>query len=212
MGTCEDEQSALLEWCMACMAHILERSLLLVISAELRARGFRRRREYLIDMGIFRRKVPIHYIEIHPHNLGKNDWIIVLEAWTIIGPSPERLRIAKATTERKIVTKYNIFLRKRHFLVLEGYDPRIHSLFFCPQLYRYDSDHKLVPLEGEEIGQLLARSLQDGVVAQRPWYEPMDRLPGQPVVSPTLKAEFDSLVVESPLKRVSTTHAAQAAE
>jgi hypothetical protein len=103
-------------------------------------------------MGIFRRKVPIHYIEIHPHNLGKNDWIIVLEAWTIVGPSPERLRIAKATTDRKIVTKYNIFLRKRHYLVLEGYDKRIHALYFCPQLYRYDSDHKLVPLEGEEIG------------------------------------------------------------
>ena len=169
-------------------------------------------REYLIDMGIFRRKVPIHYIEIHPHNLGKNDWIIVLEAWTIVGPSPERLRIAKATTDRKIVTKYNIFLRKRHYLVLEGYDKRIHALYFCPQLYRYDSDHKLVPLEGEEIGQLLARSVQDGVVEQQPWYEPMDRLPGRPIMSPTLKAEFDSLVVETPVSRISTPHAAQAAE
>ena len=72
----------------------------------------------------------MHYIEIHPHNLGKNDWIIVLEAWTIVGPSPERLRVAKATTDRKIVTKYNIFLRKRHYLVLGGYDPRIHALYY----------------------------------------------------------------------------------
>src|ERR1700730_5348971 len=71
-------------------------------------------------MGTFRRKVPMHYIEIHPHNLGKNDWIIVLEAWTIVGPSPERLRVAKATTDRKIVKKYNIFLRKRHYLVLKA--------------------------------------------------------------------------------------------
>ena len=163
-------------------------------------------------MGMFRRKVPSHYIPIHPDNIGKNDWVILLEAGTIVGPATERLRVAKATTDRKIVTKYNIFLRKRHYLVLEGYDPRIHALYFCPQLYRYDSDHKLVPLEGEEIGQLLARSVQDGVVEQQPWYEPMDRLPGRPIMSPTLKAEFDSLVVETPVSRISTPHAAQAAE
>jgi hypothetical protein len=110
------------------------------------------------------------------------------------------------------VTKYNIFLRERHYLVLEGYDPRIRAMYFCPQLYRYDSDHKLLPLEGEEIGQLVARSVQDGVVGQQPWYDPIDGLPGQPIVSPTLKAEFDSLVVESPASRTSTLHAAQAAE
>ena len=155
----------------------------------------------------------MHYVEIHPDNLGKNDWIIVLEAWTIVGPSPERLRIAKATTGRKIVTKYNILFRKRHYLIVEGYDPRIHALYFSPQLYRYDSDHKLVPLEGEEIGQLLARSVQDGVVGKQPWYEPMDCLPEQPIISPTVKAEFDSLVVETPVSRpISRPHAAQAAE
>ena len=96
--------------------------------------------EYLLGMGIFRRKVPMHYVPVHPDNLGKNDWIFVLEAWTIVGPSPERLRIAKATTDRKVVTKYNIFLRKRHYVVVEGYDPRIHALYFSPQLYRYDSE------------------------------------------------------------------------
>jgi hypothetical protein len=70
-----------------------------------------------------------------------------------------------------------------------------------------------VPLEGEEIGQLLVRSVQDGVVGQHPWYEPMDRLPAQPIISPALKDEFDSLVVESPVSRsISTPHAAQAAE
>ena len=169
--------------------------------------------KYLIKMGMFRRKVPMHYVGIHPHNLRKNDWIIVLEAWTIVGPSPERLRVAKATTDRKIVTKYNVFLRKRHYLVLEGYDPRIHALYFCPQLYRYNSDHKLVPLEGEEIGQLLVRSVQDGVAGQHPWYEPMDSLRAQPIISPALKDEFDSLVVETPVSRpASRPHAAQAAE
>jgi hypothetical protein len=57
-------------------------------------------------MGIFRRRVPNHYIPIHPDNVAKNDWIIVLEAGTIVGPSPDRLRVARATLESKIVKKY----------------------------------------------------------------------------------------------------------
>ena len=92
-------------------------------------------------MGIFRRNVPSHYIPIHPDNITKKDWIILLEAGTIVGPSPEKLRVAKATLERKIVRKYNIFLRKKHYLVLDGYDARIHALYFCPQLYKFDSEN-----------------------------------------------------------------------
>ena len=42
-------------------------------------------------MGIFHRKVPSHYIPIHPDNIGKKDWIILLEAGTILGPSNEKL-------------------------------------------------------------------------------------------------------------------------
>ena len=76
-------------------------------------------------MGIFRRKVPIHYIPVHQDNIKNKDWIILLEAGTIVGPSAEKLRVALATLEKKIATKYNIFLRRKHFLVLEGYDPRI---------------------------------------------------------------------------------------
>jgi hypothetical protein len=94
-------------------------------------------------MGIFRRKVPQHYIPIHPDNIGKNDWLILLEAGTIVGQEGEKLRVAKATLEKKIKRKYNIFLRKRHFLVLEEYNPRIHALYFCPQLYKFDPDNKL---------------------------------------------------------------------
>ena len=82
-------------------------------------------------MGIFRRKVPSHFVPIHPNNATSKDWIILLEANTIIGPSPERLRIARATLERRIVKKYNVLFRARHFLVVEGYDPRIHALYFC---------------------------------------------------------------------------------
>src|ERR1700730_14839090 len=104
-------------------------------------------------MGIFRRKAPSHLIRIHPDNAANKDWVILLESGTIVGPSPERLRVARATLERKIVKKYNILLRAKHFLVVEGYDPRIHAVYFCPQLYKYDPDKKLVPLQGEEIAK-----------------------------------------------------------
>ena len=43
-------------------------------------------------MGFFRRTVPIHYIPAHPDNIAKKDWIILLEAGTIVGPSAEKLR------------------------------------------------------------------------------------------------------------------------
>ncbi len=101
-------------------------------------------------MGIFRRKVPRHYIPIHSDNVVNNDWAILLEMGTIIG-SAKSLRVAAATLEKKVVTKYNIFFRKKHFLVLDGYDPRIHILYFCPQLYRKDADNKLVALDGQQI-------------------------------------------------------------
>jgi hypothetical protein len=151
-------------------------------------------------MGIFRRKVPQHYIPIHPDNIGKNDWLILLEAGTIVGQKGEKLRVAKATLEKKIKRKYNIFLRKRHFLVLEEYNPRIHALYFCPQLYKFDSDNKLVSLEGEEIGQLLARSVQDGVVEKPPWYEALDKSPSKPI----LRTNFDTFVVNDPIGRNSS--------
>jgi hypothetical protein len=149
-------------------------------------------------MGIFRRRVPSHYIPIHPDNVMKRDWIILLEAGTIVGPAPEKLRVAKATQEKKIVRKYNVFLRKKHYLVLEGYDPRIHALYFCPQLYRYDADNQLVPLEGEEIGNLLAQSLRNGVVEKQPWYEPSKQLPHKPVITTIMEQDFDTVVVDAP--------------
>jgi hypothetical protein len=151
-------------------------------------------------MGIFRRKVPSHYIRIHPDNIMKNDWIILLEAGTIVGPTTEKLRVARATLERKIVKKYNIFLRSERFLVLDGYDPRIHALYFCPQLYRFDSDNKLVALEGEEIGKLVAQAVQNGVVEKRPWYEPSEKVPSQPVIT-TTAMQFDTVVVNEPAAR-----------
>ena len=147
-------------------------------------------------MGIFRRKAPRHYIPIHADNITTKDWIVLLEAGTIVGRSAEKLRVATATLERKIVTKYNIFLKKKHFLVLEGYDPRIHALYFCPQLYKLDSDNKPVALNGDEIGRLLAQSVRDGVVEKQPWYEPSDRVPCEPIIATTTKTNFDSLIVD----------------
>ena len=147
-------------------------------------------------MGLFKRSVPSHHVPIHRHNAAKKDWVILLEAGTIVGPSPERLRVARATQERKVVKKYNILLRAKHFLVVDGYDPRIHAVYFCPQLYRYDPDKKLVPLQGEEIGRLIAQALEGGVTPRRPWYEPSEHTPDQPAISGKLQSEFDTVVVE----------------
>ena len=149
-------------------------------------------------MGIFRRKVPSHLIPVHPDNAAKKDWVILLEAGTIVGPSPERLRDARSTLERKVIKKYNILLRAQHYLLVDGYDPRIHALYFCPQLYRYDPDKKLVPLQGEEIGRLIAQSLEGGVNERRPWYEPYEKLPDQPIINAQMNQEFDTVVVEMP--------------
>src|SRR6516165_1460149 len=151
-------------------------------------------------MGLFRTKVPGHLIPVNPQNATSNDWVILLEAGTIIGPSPERLRVARSTLERKIVKKYK-FMRAKHFLVVEGYDPRIHAVFFCPQLYKYDSEKKLVPLQGEEIGRLIAHAVEAGIRERRPWYEPSEDLPDEPVISTPMQTEFDTLVVQMPEAR-----------
>jgi len=149
-------------------------------------------------MGLLRRKVPNHFIPIHPDNAVSKDWIVVLEAGTIIGPSPTKLRVARATQERTVVKKYNILLAARHYLVVDGYNPRIHTLYFCPQLYRYDSDKKLVPLQGEEIGALIAQSVESAVIDRRPWYEPSEQLPDRRIIGAPAKMEFDTVVVELP--------------
>jgi hypothetical protein len=135
-------------------------------------------------MGVFGKRAPSHLIPISPDNVASKDWVVLLEAGTIVGPSPDRLRVAKSTLEKKIVKRYNFFLRATRFLDVEGYDPRIHAVYFCPQLYKYDPDKKLVPLQG----------------ARRPWYEPSEKLPTQPVVNAP-KDQFDTLVVDMPSAR-----------
>jgi hypothetical protein len=154
-------------------------------------------------MGVFRKREPSHLIPVSPDNAASKDWVILLEAGTIVGPSPDKLRVARSTQEKKIVKRYNLFLRAKHFLDVEGYDPRIHAVYFCPQLYKYDPDKKLVPLQGEEMGRLIAQALAGGVKARRPWYEPSEKLPDQPVVN-TPNDQFETLVVEMPEARNAT--------
>ena len=62
-------------------------------------------------MGLFRRKKPSYLIPVGPDNATNKDWVILLETSTIVGPSPDKLRVARSTLEKKIVKKYNILLR-----------------------------------------------------------------------------------------------------
>jgi hypothetical protein len=151
-------------------------------------------------MNVLQRKLPRHLIPIHPDNATNKDWIILLEAGTIVGPSSDKVRVARSTLERKVVTKYDMFLRPSYFLVVEGYDPRIHAVYFCPQLYKHNDDHNLVPLHGEEIGRLIAHALEKGIKEGPPWYEPAEKLPEEPIIMHSMEPELDSLVVEMPAR------------
>ena len=84
----------------------------------------------------------------------------------------------------------------------------VENVYFCPQLYRYDSDKKLVPLPGEEIGKLIAQSIEGGVVKRRIWYGPSEKLPDQPVISAPPPLEFDTVVVDMASARNSATNSA----
>jgi hypothetical protein len=55
-----------------------------------------------------------------------------------------------------------------------------------------------VPLEGEEIGRLIAHAVESGVSERRPWYEPGEEVPKQPLINKTALTEFDTVVVELP--------------
>jgi len=150
---------------------------------------------------LFQRKVPNHFIRIDPNNATNKDWMILLEAGTIVGPSPRKLRVARSTQERKVVKQYNLLLQAEYYLDVEGYDPRIHAVYFCPQLYRYDSETKLLPLYGEEIGKLIAQALESGIKERRPWYVPSDDLPTEPPINGAVEPELDTLVVDMPQRR-----------
>ena len=151
-------------------------------------------------MRIFRGKSQGTPVPIHPDNATTKDWVVLLEAATIVGQPRDRLRVALATQERKLVRKKKLFQKPKYFLVVDGYDPRIHALYFCPQLYRKE-DGDLIPLSGQEIGQLMAQALEGGAMEKSPWYEPSESMPKGPIIESALELEFDSLVVDSPNPR-----------
>jgi hypothetical protein len=159
-------------------------------------------------VSFFRKKPANDLVPIHPDNSTSKDWAILLEAGTIVGPSQQRIRVARWMQDKKIVKKHDMFLRTKYFIVIEGYNPRIHALYFCPQLFRHVAD-ELVPLDGEEIGQLIARAVEASTVERRPWYGPMDELPREPLINRDMLGEFDTLVVELPPQRESLPVASQ---
>ena len=132
-----------------------------------------------------------------PHNANSKDWVILLEASTIVGPSPDRLRIARATLERRVVKKYNIFLRARHFLVVDGYNPRHSCAVFLPAALplRLRQEAR-ARCRAKRSARCIAQSLEGGVAERRPWYQPADKFPNDPVISGPMQSEFDTVVVE----------------
>jgi hypothetical protein len=143
-------------------------------------------------MSIFKRQSQGTLVPIHPDNAKTKDWVVLLEAATIVGQSRDKLRVALTTQERKLVRKKKLFQQPRYFLIVAGYDPRIHGLYFCPQLYRKE-DGGLVPLSGEEIGQLMAQALEGGAIEKSPWYEPSDSMPKEPIIEAAPELEFEAL-------------------
>jgi hypothetical protein len=71
-------------------------------------------------------------------------------------------------------------------------------LYYCPQLYKYDGDKTLSPLDGEEIGKLVAQAVQNGVVEKQPWYPPSEMLSRAPIVNGNMNIDFDRVVVDVP--------------
>src|ERR1700742_1992471 len=136
-------------------------------------------------------------VPVNPDNANTRDWLVLLEASTIVGHQRGKLRGALVTQERNFVKKRHLFRKTEHFLVVDGFDPRIHALYFCPQLYK-NEDGALTPLTGEEIGRLMAQALEGGAIEKRPWYEPAEGLPDETVIKHTSEMEFDSLVVDVP--------------
>ncbi len=135
---------------------------------------------------------------MHPDNVRNTDWVILLEANTIVDGSRERLRVAQATQAREIIRKHWPF-RPRFFLYVEGYNPRIHFVVFCPQLYKYDHAGHLLPLRAIEIGQFIARALDDKATPRNPWYALSSELPDQPIINESLLTEYDTLLAEPTL-------------
>jgi hypothetical protein len=149
-------------------------------------------------MSIFRKRHGF-LVAVHADNANSKDWLVLLEAATIVGQQRDKLRVALTTKERHLVKKRRLFRASQYFLVIDGYDPRIHAIYFCPQLYKKNEDGELAALSGPEIGRLMAQALEGGAIEKPPWYEPLDGAPEQAVISSGPGMELDSLVVDAPI-------------
>jgi hypothetical protein len=87
----------------------------------------------------------------------------------------------------------------RFFLWIEGYNPRIHFVVFCPQLYKHDRDGRIVPLRGADIGQFIAYALNNKVMPRNPWYGLTGELPHQSLITESLIDEYDTVLGEPTL-------------
>ncbi len=149
-------------------------------------------------MGIFRRHDRRELLPVHPENVRNKDWVILLEANTVVDSSGERVRVAGVTQGREIIKSRWPF-GPRFFLSIEGYNPRIHFVVFCPQLYRRDRDGRLLPLRGADIGQFIAYALNNKVMPRNPWYGLTSEPPHQPVITESLIDEYDTLIADPTL-------------
>ena len=149
-------------------------------------------------MAIFRRHDRRDLLPVHPENVRNTDWVILLEANTIVDGSGRRLRVARTSQAREIVKSFWPF-GPRFFLLVEGYNPRIHFAVFCPQLYKHDRAGRLVPLRGAEIGQFIAHALNDKADLRNPWYGLSSGVPDQPIINETFLNEYDTLMAEPTL-------------
>lgn len=79
-------------------------------------------------MGFFKkhRGTPV---AINSDNANSKDWLVLIEAATVVGIDRDKLRVALVTRERKLVKKRSLFRKTQHFLLVDGYDPRIHALY-----------------------------------------------------------------------------------
>src|SRR5215813_12597143 len=75
-------------------------------------------------VGFFWKNLSNDLVPIDPDNISNKDWVILLEAGTIIGPSPQRIRVARWMQEKKIVKKHDMFLRTSFFELERRLDAR----------------------------------------------------------------------------------------
>ena len=54
-------------------------------------------------------------VPIHADNAKTRDWLVLLEAATIVGHERDRLRVAQTTQERKLVKRRKLFGKTEYF-------------------------------------------------------------------------------------------------